>query len=401
MSPTYPSNGTRPRSDVDPFAAEYLLEPYPYYERLREGGPAVWLDRWDVWAVTRFEQAQAVLKDWKHFTSGAGVGIANLKIEKSWRTPSLLLESDPPDHTRSRAIISRVLSPSAIQSLKVVFTEEADSLLDCLIDAGSFDAVPTMAEAFPLKVFADAVGVPTEGRQNLLVYGDMVFNTMGPRNEHFKRAMANAKPTIAWIAGACQRDALSKNGLGTKIYDAADQGKVSEHDAALIVRSFLSAGIDTTANAIGNALYCLATNPTQWRTFREDPSLARAAFDEVMRFESPFQSFFRTAGEDTQIAGIPIERDQKVMVSLGAANRDPRRWERPDEFDIRRRAGGHVGFGAGIHSCVGQVIARLEIEILLGALARRVSRIELDGTPVRRPHNTLRGFSSLPLRFHS
>ena len=120
-----------------------------------------------------------------------------------------------------------------------------------------------------------------------------------------------------------------------------------------------------------------------------------------MRYESPFQTFFRTTTCDTEIAGVAIATDSKVLVSIGAANRDPRKWSDPDSFDISRSTTGHVGFGAGIHGCVGQMIARLEVEVLLAALARKVSRIELAGEPVRQLHNTLRGFERLPVRFHA
>jgi cytochrome P450 len=161
----------------------------------------------------------------------------------------------------------------------------------------------------------------------------------------------------------------------------------------------LSAGIDTSASAIANALFCFANYPEQWQKVRKDPSLVKPAFEEVMRFESPFQTFFRTAACDTELAGVRIAKDSKIMVSLGAANRDPEKWTDPDNFEISRNTRGHVGFGAGIHGCVGQMVARLEVETLLTALARKVDRIEIVGEPVRQLHNTLRGFERLPMRF--
>jgi 4-methoxybenzoate monooxygenase (O-demethylating) len=166
------------------------------------------------------------------------------------------------------------------------------------------------------------------------------------------------------------------------------------------VRSFLTAGVDTTINALGNAIFLFASYPEQWQKLRIDPSRARIAFEEVMRFESPFQAFFRTTTVAAEIGGVSIPAEQKVYVAVGAANRDPRRWEDPNRFDISRGSTGHVGFGSGIHACVGQMIARLEIDAMLQAIIERVDSIVLAGMPTRLIHNTLRAFTTLPVRFH-
>ncbi len=148
-------------------------------------------------------------------------------------------------------------------------------------------------------------------------------------------------------------------------------------------------------------LYLLATNPGQWELLRADPSLARPAFEETIRFETPVQVLSRTATRDTEIEGVRIAKDERVMIFFGAANRDPRRWEDPDRFDIRRKASGHLAFGLGIHGCVGKPVARIEGEAVIGALARKVGRIELDGEPQRHLNNTVRSFESLPVTFHA
>ncbi|MEP9350645.1 cytochrome P450 [Xanthobacter sp. KR7-225] len=393
--------GAPATSDIDPFSDAYLGDPYPFHQQLRDAGPVVWLAQWQVFAVARAAPVKAVLGDWETFCSGAGVGLANFKVETPWRTPSLLLETDPPDHTRNRAVIGRALSPASLRGLKSSFESAAEELVAALPDGADFDAVPLLAEAFPLKVFADAVGVPAEGRRHLLAYGNMVFNAMGPRNERFERAMAHAAQVVPWIERACQRDVLTPSGLGAQIYAAADEGAVSAREAALIVRSFLSAGVDTTAAGIANALYCFARNPDQWARVRADPALARAAFEEVLRFESPFQAFFRTTTREVELEGTVLPAEAKVLVLIGAANRDPRQWEDPDRFDVKRKTLGHVGFGFGIHGCVGQMIARMEVEAVLAALARRFERIALAGPPTALIHNTLRSFVRLPLRLGS
>ena len=166
----------------------------------------------------------------------------------------------------------------------------------------------------------------------------------------------------------------------------------------MLVRSFLSAGIDTTVYGLGNALYCMARYPEQWRALRENPNLIRGAFEEVLRFEAPVQTFFRTTTRAVDVAGVGLGDGEKVLLFLAAANRDPRRWANPDTFDVTRRAAGHMTFGTGIHGCVGQAVARLETEAILTALARRVASFELTGEPERRLNNTLRGFDTMPLR---
>ncbi len=258
----------------------------------------------------------------------------------------------------------------------------------------------TSPRAYPLTVFPDAVGMPTENRRYLLPYGNMVFNSFGPRNAFFDAAVADAEPVVAWVQAQSQRDALTPDGFGAAIHDAADRGELTAEEAPMVVRSLLTAGVDTTVSGLGAALFCLARFPDQFDRLRADPSLARAAFEEAVRFETPVQTFFRTTTRTVELGGLAVGEGEKVLVFMGAANRDPRRWEDPDAFDVERRNAGHVGFGAGIHACVGQVLARLEGEVVLAALARKAASIEITGTPVRRYNNTLRGLASLPVRLH-
>jgi 4-methoxybenzoate monooxygenase (O-demethylating) len=389
-----------PTIERDPYSTEYLIDPYPFHEELREAGPVVWLEAYDVWATGRHEHVRNVLTDWRTFMSGAGVGLIDLRVD-AWRPPSLLLEADPPDHTVVRQIIERVLSPRAVKILREKFQARAETLVDQLVSAGSFDAMDELARVFPVEAFADEVGVPKEGRENLLPYGDMVFNGQGPRNELFDAAMQNAAEVQEWIMASCRRENLAPSGFGAQIYEAADAGEITGEQAGMLVRSFLSAGLDTTVSALGNAVHLFATNPEQWELLRADPSLARPAFEETIRIETPVQVFSRTATRDTEIGGTGIAKDERVMIFFGAANRDPRRWENPDRFDITRKASGHLAFGLGIHGCVGKPVARIEGEVVLGALARRVGRIELNGEPQRHLNNTVRSFESLPVTFHA
>jgi cytochrome P450 len=348
--------------------------------------------------MARHQEVRDALTDFQTYCSSAGVGLSDFRKEPPWRPPSIILEADPPLHTRTRAVLTRILSPAAINILRETFEREAELLAARLVEQREFDGIADLAEAYPLKVFPDAVGISEEGRENLLPYGSMVFNSFGPRNDLFDAAMANAGPVRDWIMSKCSRAALAPGGLGMQIFNAVDTGELTEAEAGMLVRSFLSAGIDTTVYGLGNALLCLASYPEQWTILRENPNLIRGAFEEVLRFEAPVQTFFRTTTKDVDVSGVRLGDGEKVLLFLAAANRDPRRWDKPDSFDVRRRATGHMTFGTGIHGCVGQAVARLESEAIFRALAPRVASFELTGEPKPRLNNTLRGLDTLPLR---
>ena len=386
-----------PGVDIDPFSIEFLDNPHPFHERLREAGPVVRLDKWNIYGVARYAEVHAVLNDPLTFCSSRGVGLSDFAKETPWRPQSIILEADPPDHTRTRAVLNQVLSPSVLKQLRGSFVAAAESRVDELLAKGSFDAIRDLAEAYPLSVFPDALGLQPEGRENLLPYAGLVFNAFGPPNKLRQDAIERSAPHQAYIARQCQRENLVPGGFGACIHARADVGDITAAEAPLLVRSLLSAGLDTTVNGIGAAIYCLARYPDQWARLRRDPTLARSAFEEAVRFESPVQTFFRTTTRNVEIGGSQIAEGEKVLMFLAAANRDPRRWERPDEYDVTRKTSGHVGYGSGIHMCVGQLVARLEGEAVLAALAKRVSAIEITGPVTRRLNNTLRGLESLPI----
>jgi cytochrome P450 len=387
-----------PVSDLDPFSDGFLLNPHSGHAELREAGAVVWLRRYRIWAMARHADIDRALKDPVTYCSSAGVGLSDFRSEPPWRPPSLLLEADPPEHTRARAVVSRVLTPAAVRALAEDFGRRADRLVAGLVERGEFDAVRELAEVFPVEAFSDAVGLSRRGRENLLPYGAMVFNGFGPHNARFAAAMRDAEPVQRWITASCAPEALAPDGLGAKLHSEARAAGYSGQDAARLLRSFLSAGVDTTVYALGNAVACFVEHPDQFELLRADPGRARAAFEEVLRYTSPVQTFFRTTTRPATIEDVRVPASQKVLLFLAAANRDPRRWPDPDRFDIGRRAVGHLGYGAGPHACVGQMMARLEGEVVLAALARRVHTLRACGEFRRRPNNTLYGWASLPVR---
>lgn len=390
---------TLPVHHGDPFGHEVLEDPAAFHEELREAGPVVHLSRYDVFAMARYAEVHAALRDWQSFESGAGVGLSNFRTEPPWRPPSLLLESDPPRHDAPRRVLSGLLAPRALRRLREQWRAAAADLVDDLLARGTeFDAVPALAEAFPLRVFPDAVGIPDEGRENLLPYGEFLFNAFGPHNDLVEAGAPRAGDLAAWVNAQCRREVLAEGGFGAQIWAAADRGEITPDQAPLVVRSLLSAGVDTTVHGLGAVLHAVATFPGQWRRLREQPHLARVAFDEAVRWASPVQTFFRTATTDVRVGDAVVPAGKKILMFLASANRDPRRWDDPTAFDLSRDPSGHVGFGFGIHQCVGQHVARLEAESLLTALAERVESIEVAGPVVRHHNNTMRALGSLPLR---
>lgn len=401
MSTTFPTTTTHsagpPSHDGDPFGHDILEDPTTFHTELRDAGPVVHLSRYDVYAMGRYRQVHAALVDWQSFQSGAGVGMSNFRYEQPWRPPSLLLETDPPRHDAPRRVLSAILGPRALRRLREQWLADAEELVGRVLAEREFDAVPALAEAFPLRVFPDAVGIAGEGRHNLLPYGDHLFNAFGPRNDLVEHGAPRIGELSGWVEGQCARDVLTPDGFGARIWAAADRGEITHEQAPFVVRSLLSAGVDTTVNGLSAVLYALTTHPEQWQALRERPQLSRVAFDEAVRWESPVQTFFRTATTDVRVEDTVIPDGKKILMFLGSANRDPRHWRDPDTFDLERNPSGHVGFGMGLHQCVGQHVARLEAEALLIALARRVDTIELAG-PTRRHHNnTMRAWGSLPV----
>jgi cytochrome P450 len=395
-----PTAAVRDMSDLDPFSPEFRSNPFAAYAVLREyAAPLVWLPRYSIWTVSRYEPVRAVLSDWKRFSNAGGGGLANYFVAKPWRRPSLILEVDPPEHQRTRKVLMKALSPERLQGLRATFEREADALIESALAQGTVDAIPDLVQRFPLTVFPDAVGMPREDRSTLLTYGAMVFGGFGPSTPWYRDLMQQADAVSAWIMARCRREALSADGIGAAIYASADAGDITEDEATLLVRSLLSAGVDTTIDSIGLCLRALAEHPDQWALLRDDPELARAAFEEATRFDSSSQSLFRTTLEDIQFQGVPLDRHEKILVLVGAAGRDPAKWPDPDRFDIRRRVtANQIGYGAGIHSCVAQMMARLEAEVFFRSLARKVEDLELTGPATLRLQPGLRGLNSLPLK---
>src|SRR3954467_2455283 len=240
---------------------------------LREAGPVVYLNRYDTYAFARYAEVHAALVDWQELSSAAGGGLSNFRTEKPWRPPSLLLEADPPRHDAPRRVLSKVLGPRALRKLREDWSADAQALVDSVLaDGAEFDAVERLAQVFPLRVFPDAVGLPQEGRENLLPYGDHAFNAFGPANDLVAKGASRVAELSEWVGSVCARDVLAPVGFGAAIWAASDRGEITPEMAPLIVRSLLTAGVDTTVHGISAVLYGAATHPGEWARVGGAPS---------------------------------------------------------------------------------------------------------------------------------
>src|SRR5579859_136615 len=204
--------------DVDPFSLEFFADPYPSHEIIREAGPVVWLSRYSILASARYEQVRQALLDWETFSSARGAGMADFVRHGRWRLPSIVLEADPPQHTRSRQALNKALSLAVMRKLQDRFEQVAAQMIEALVAKGDVDACVELAEAFPLHVFPDAIGMRASNRDHLLPYGDMVFNSFGPANELFQAAATRAKEAFPWVESEALREHLSPDGFGMVLY---------------------------------------------------------------------------------------------------------------------------------------------------------------------------------------
>ncbi len=383
-----------PVSEVDIFADDVLTDPYPAYAVLREQGPAVRLQRYDCWAISRYADVRAALRDHARFSSRDSVGYEPTLNKVREGT---VIASDPPEHDVLRHVLAESLAPRGLARLREGIGRRAEELVDGLVARGSFDAVSELARVFALTVVADLIGMPAGAREEVLRFADAFFNTFGPLNDRTKASVPVASGLFDLLTSMMTRDSLTPGGWGEAVYRAADRGLIGEHQVIPLLRAYLVASMDTTINAIGSALWLFAEHPEAWQTLCRDRALLRSAFEEVVRFESPVQLFFRRTTCDVDVDGVRVPAESRVAMLFGAANRDPRKWPDPDRFLVDRAPMDHVGFGYGVHGCAGQGLARIEAHAVLSALLDRVETIRLDMPPRRHLNNVIRGLSSLPV----
>jgi cytochrome P450 len=385
-----------PSFAVDLYSDESLLDPYPLYRQLRDLGGAVWLEKHKIFALARHQDVKRAMQDSKTFSSAQGV-MLNQQMNDTLR--GIVLCSDDPEHAILRRVISKPITPKAISAYSDLITGEAESLVARLVAKGTFDAATQLAQHLPVTIVSHLVGLPEEGRERMLDWAAANFQCFGPINARTLEAFVTVKEMVDYAFTQCTREKLRPDGWARLIWDAADRGEISLEKPPLMMNDYMGPSLDTTIFTIANAIYLFGRNPQQWTLLRAQPELMPRAINEVVRLESPLQGFSRVATRDVRIEDVVLPEGSRAVMLWGSANRDERKWSDAEKFDITRNNTDHLGFGQGVHMCVGMHLAKMEIAAILSALLKRVSRFEL-GESKRVINNVMRGLSHLEVTVH-
>ena len=390
-----------PETDIDPFSRENILTPNGYQEALRPLGDIVWLRKYGVLCVARHDSVTRVLQDPMHFISSGGVGLSDVRKPGAWRPTSPIAEVDPPGHTSVRKAMNRIVSPVTVRNWRAGFSELAEEICSGIAKGRSFDAVRDVIEPYVLRAFSGALGIEAHG-ENLIIVGNHSFNASGPQNEFFYETEAKLAEIADWYERTQQSETMIPGGFGERVFEAEAAGELPPETASPMLRTLIRGGMDTTISALGTLLRHLAEQPQWLPRIQEDRRLVLACLEESIRLESPVQCVFRTTSDGASFAGVDLPDDLKVQVLIGAANRDPDRWLSPDVFNPERdfKSGMHTGFGHGVHNCLGQMIARAEVQCFMNVFLDHFKDLRLASPVSYRAMNVLRTLDELPITVH-
>jgi cytochrome P450 len=413
-----------PLSDAAPelFTWEFAANPYPAYAWLREHAPvhrATLPSGVEAWLVTRYADARQALADGRlsknpgnHSAQGHRAGRVGIPGERSADLMTHLLNIDPPDHTRLRRLVSKAFTPRRVALFEPRVREITDRLIDGFAERGEADLIHEFAFPLPIYAICDLLGVPAEDQDDFRDWAGMMLRHerpgqgAGPRGG-VGRAVKRIRTYLAELIHRKRADL--GDDLISDLIRASDHGEhLTENEAAAMAFILLFAGFETTVNLIGNGLYALLTHPAQRTRLQEsldrgETALLATAVEELLRYDGPVElATWRFATSPITLGGQEIAVGDPVLVVLAAADRDPARFEAPDLLDLTRRDNPHLGFGLGIHYCIGAPLARLEAQYALSALLRRLPGLALAAEPDElrwRGGLIMRGLRQLPVRF--
>ena len=381
-----------PASTLDPYTDQALLNPWPLYRELRGMGPVVWLEKYAMFAVTRYDAVMKALRDWQAFPSSFGV-MMNDDMNKLLRGNTLCSDGDA--HNRLRRVVIRPVTPVALRSLQEEVEREAEAIVDRLYAKRRFCATAELATHLPVTIVSSAIGLPQEGRERMMEWSIGMFNCFGPMNARARNAMPLLSEMMQYARSHAVPGKLKPGSWAEAIHRAAAAGEVPSEAVPVMMIDYMGPSLDTTIFGIASGVWLFANHPDQWDLLRADPSLIPAAINEILRMEAPVQGFSRYVARAYDLDGVALQQGSRAIMFYGAANRDPRQFSDPDRFDVRRdNAGRHLAFGTGPHMCLGMNLARLEMRALLTALARKVKRFHIEAEQ-RALNNILRGFNKL------
>ena len=381
--------------NTDYYSDEVIRDPIPHFAEMRRLGPVLWLPSQNAYAVARHAEVVEVLQRVKTFISGRGISISE---DVNRLLIGSTVNSDGEAHFRRRRVTATPLMPKNIQPLEDYIRMTAEALADRLVGKQTFDAVSEFAQVLPYAIVIDLVGLNDGGREKMLKWAAATFDLMDGFNERSRKAFDTLVELRDYLDEYGQAKHLKEGGLARRIFEVVPEHDFSEAEATQLMRDYIAPSLDTTISAAGFIAYLFARNPDQWNLLRERPELVPNAVEEVVRLASPIRSFSRYIAQDTELSGVSLPEGGRMMVVYGAANRDDSVFEDPDRFDITRKLKKHVGFGFGVHTCMGLHLARRELINLVDAMRTRVRKWELFGEAEPAMNNSIRAFASLPVR---
>lgn len=377
---------------------DVINDPYPHLAELRRADEPIWHPDLEVFLAATHRDANEVLRN-------KSLGrIYTERIPESewqvfnWLHADSILDSEPPKHTRLRGLVLKAFNRNRIEGLRPAIQKITDELLDEIeLTSGTFDLIADFAEPLPVKVIALLLGFPVEDEHLLRPWSQSIVKMyeVNPPREHQIAAQKAAQEFADYVHSLMlERKKNPTDDLITELATVHEAGeRLSTHELIATCVLLLNAGHEASVNGFGNGMVSLFEHPTQRDLLFEKPEeLTETAIEEFLRFDSPLQYFERTATSDLELGGVSIKSGQKIVSLLGSANRDSSVFGNADVFDVARKSNPHIGFGAGIHFCIGAPLARLEMSVSLPALIKRFPKLNLSETPVRRPTFSLRGY---------
>lgn len=393
--------------EFDPFSDEYFDDPTEVYRRLRDEAPVYFSERHGFYALSRFADVVAAHRDWQGFSSAHGVDLSTLSQDPEHiKMMRSIIMMDPPEHDRLRALVSRVFTPRAMTALEPMVREVITSYLDLLEGREEFDVVADFSALFPVEIISRMLGVPEADRQTIRHRLDLgLHREKGRMDPTPEGRQAMLEQGIYFYGLAAEKRANPGDDMLSRLTQVTvDRGDgettgLSDEEIAGFAGLLGGAGAETVTKLIGNAAVLFDRHPDQWQRVLDDPGLVPAAVEEILRILPPSQYQGRFSVAERAFEGGTIPPGYPVLLITGAATHDPRAFERPDDFDIDRPPSVAIGFGHGIHSCLGAALARMESRIAIEELAKRWRRLEVDDAGLRRVHmSNVAGYSNVPVR---
>lgn len=382
----------------DPYQVEIAADPYPVFRRLREEAPLYYNEEHDFYAVSRFEDVERGLHDRETFISGKGAILEMIKAEPEF-PPGLLIFNDPPVHTMYRTLLQRMFTPKRMVALETQVRECCARILDPLVGSRRFDAIVDFGEKMPMHIIGRLLGIPEQDHDKVRESVDAAMRTeAGQKMEIDTNIGAGFEDYVDWRYRNPSDDVMTEL-ISTEFKDeTGTMRKLTRDEVLTLVNVLAGAGNETTNRLIGWTTKLLAEHPDQRRQIRENPALIPAAIEEILRFEPPAPHMSRYVNRDVEVHGRVVPKGSVMMMLTGAANRDERRFENGESFNIHRPARTHLTFGFGIHTCVGAVLARLEGRTALAEMLKRFPDWNVDmSQAVLQPTSTVRGWETLPV----